>query len=244
MKSCRVSFFVTLTYNDEHLPFTLPDGTYVDVPCLCKRDLQLHFKRLRKRLEPKTVKYFAVGEHGDRGARPHYHYLIFYYGEKDRFELMNLIKDSWLDENGEALGFTQVLPINGAQGYVTKYVLKFDKRDHPVKPFSLISHGLGANYLSSSMIRYHRDNLIPYGVKPGGYRVSLPRYYKDKIFSMYDRLVMKKRADLRRHELDVIRLDKYDLMLDSGINPFKESVSNYQNRLYQSIKLYNQKKKL
>lgn len=232
MRFCDISYFVTLTYNDDNLIFA------DDEPCLFKRDLQLHFKKLRKHLEPRSIKYYAVGEYGDRGNRPHYHYLIFYRGSLDRFRLMNLIKDNW------EKGFSQVLPIHGAQGYVTKYVLKFDERDHIVKPFAMISHGLGIDYLSQGVIKYHKDNLIPYALKPGGYRISLPRFYKVRLFSMFDRLLMKKRSDLYRRELEYKRLDSYEFMIDQGINPFAQHIASYQNKLYQSMKLYRQKKKL
>lgn len=232
MRYSDVSFFVTLTYDNDNLIFA------DDEPCLYKRHLQLHFKKLRKRLESKSIKYFAVGEYGDHGNRPHYHYLIFYRGKSNRFYLLNAIKECW------DFGFSQVLPIHGAQGYVTKYVLKFDKREHLVKPFTLISHGLGIDYLSDAVIKYHRKNLVPYAVKPGGYHVSLPRYYKNKIFTEYQRLLIKKRSDLYRHELELKKLKLYDIQLDHGINPFQNSVVRYQMRLYNALNLYRQKKKL
>lgn len=234
MRFSLVSFFVTLTYEDSNLIFA------DDEPCLYKRHLQLHFKKLRKRLEPKSIKYYAVGEYGERSnpGRPHYHYLIFYRGRYDRFKLMQFIKECW------DFGISQVLPINGAQGYVTKYILKFDKREHLVKPFSLVSHGLGIDYLSSSMVAYHRRNLIPYATKPGGYRVALPRYYKDKIFGMYQRLLIKKRADLYRRDLELVRLNRYDTMLDFGINPFQQKIVRYEQQLYQALKVFKEKKKI
>lgn len=226
------SFFVTFTYEDESLIFA------DDEPCLYKRHLQLYFKQLRKALEPRSIKYYAVGEYGDIGNRPHYHALIFYRGNYDWFKLRILIKSLWPH------GICQVLPVLGAQGYVTKYILKFDNREHLVKPFSLISHGLGIDYLSQSMINYHHENLVSYAVKPGGFRISLPRYYKDKIFNEYERLVMKKRADLYRKELEIPKGLHEWCSFMNGRNPFLERDRLYENRLYNSLKLYRQKKKL
>lgn len=60
--------FATLTYDNDHLPAERS---------LCKRDLQLFFKRLRKRLENKPIAYLACGEYGSQRGRPHYHALIF-----------------------------------------------------------------------------------------------------------------------------------------------------------------------
>lgn len=232
------SFFVTLTYEDEYLPFVLPGEIYVDEPTLCKRDVQLFFKRLRKSLNGDKIKYYCVGEYGDKGNRPHYHALIFYRGKSTWFDISMKIYNCW------DLGICQVLPVLGAQGYVTKYILKFDKREHPLKPFSMISHGLGIDYLSDAMTRYHKKNLINFAMKPGGYKVTLPRYYKDKIFSPYQKLVMKKRSDMYRKEIDLLTANQIDMMMDIGINPFRNEMEQYKIRLYNAIKLYRQKKKL
>lgn len=61
----RASSFVTLTYNDEHLP---SDGS-LDV-----EHWQLFAKRLRKNVG--RFRFFHCGEYGELG-RPHYHACIF-----------------------------------------------------------------------------------------------------------------------------------------------------------------------
>lgn len=204
----------------------------------------MFFKQLRKRLEPKTIKYYCVGEYGDHWrpispkGRPHYHALIFYYGNMDRFKLSLLIKELWF------YGIAQVLPVLGAQGYVTKYIMKFDKREHLVKPFSLISHGLGISYLSPEMVRYHRRNLQSFATKPGGYKITLPRYYKDKIFGPWAKQVMKVRADLYRRKLLVKQAD-YEYFCEMfGVNPYHKSIQNYHLKVYKSLNLYKEKRKL
>lgn len=60
--------FVTLTYDDEHLP---SNGS------LQPRDLQLYFKKLRKLIAPSRLRYYAVGEYGEHTKRPHYHIILF-----------------------------------------------------------------------------------------------------------------------------------------------------------------------
>ena len=67
--------FITLTYNPENLP---ADNS------IHKEELQKFFKRLRKRLYPKTFRYFACGEYGEKNNRPHYHALIFGFNFPDR----------------------------------------------------------------------------------------------------------------------------------------------------------------
>lgn len=62
--------FVTLTYDDEHLP---GGGS------LNPRDATLFLKRIRKALEPAKIRYFLVGEYGEQTNRPHYHAAVFGY---------------------------------------------------------------------------------------------------------------------------------------------------------------------
>lgn len=69
------SYFVTLTYNDEHLNYA-PCG----MPTLKKRDIQLFIKRLRKWCDKSgkpSPRYFATGEYGEKNFRPHYHMILF-----------------------------------------------------------------------------------------------------------------------------------------------------------------------
>lgn len=69
--------FLTLTYNDEHLP---EKGT------LHKPHLQKFFKRLRFSLGSKTVRYYACGEYGDNTQRAHYHVCLFGHDFADKIE--------------------------------------------------------------------------------------------------------------------------------------------------------------
>lgn len=60
------SCFVTLTYDEEHLP---SDGS------LHPEHFRLFMRRLRRQV-PK-VRYFHCGEYGEQTLRPHYHALLF-----------------------------------------------------------------------------------------------------------------------------------------------------------------------
>lgn len=58
--------FVTLTYNDKHLP---------EHGSLNYEDLVKFWKRVRKNTG--KLRYYAVGEYGDLNRRPHYHACVF-----------------------------------------------------------------------------------------------------------------------------------------------------------------------
>lgn len=94
------AIFVTLTYNDDHLP-AIPECDEFgevdpDVPSsvyyLRKKDLQDFFKRLRKHYSNRTLRFYACGEYGPhprngRPRRPHYHSIIFGIGLDDFADL-------------------------------------------------------------------------------------------------------------------------------------------------------------
>ncbi len=63
--------FLTLTYDEEHLPSSYS---------ISKRELQLFLKKLRKKCK---FRYFGSGEYGDKSMRPHYHIILFGVGCND-----------------------------------------------------------------------------------------------------------------------------------------------------------------
>lgn len=73
LRSHEKSCFVTLTYDEEHIP----KGAN-----LAPEDMQKFLKRLRKHAEPNRVRFYGVGEYGDLG-RPHFHLCCFGVGGDD-----------------------------------------------------------------------------------------------------------------------------------------------------------------
>lgn len=70
------AWFVTLTYDDEHLP---------RYGSLDPSDFTAFVKAVRK--GEKTLSYFGCGEYGDQASRPHYHALLFGPEFRDRCAL-------------------------------------------------------------------------------------------------------------------------------------------------------------
>lgn len=171
--------FVTLTYDDEHLP---SNGSLVP------RDLTLFFKRLRRDIEGTEIlglKYYACGEYGDTYGRPHYHAIIFGLSPKDK----KLIEDNW------KLGFVKVgcLTYDSCMyvaGYVQKKLYGKAAKEYEEKgivaPFSRMSKGIGERYIDKYWNKlYNMETVTVRGVPMG-----LPRYYKKKLdydgFLQYD----------------------------------------------------------
>lgn len=76
------AYFVTLTYNDDHLPlhwYADPETGEASAQSasLSKRDFQLFMKRVRKAFPDDKIRFFACGEYGPNTFRPHYHAILF-----------------------------------------------------------------------------------------------------------------------------------------------------------------------
>ncbi len=103
------SSFVTLTYDKKNKP---EDGS------LNPRHTQLFIKRLRK-MVPQKIRYYLVGEYGDKTFRPHYHLALFNLSPLASVE----IEKAW---NKGLIHVGELTP-DSAQyivGYVTKKMTK------------------------------------------------------------------------------------------------------------------------
>ena len=187
------------------------------VPSVSVRDVQLFNKRLRKWLKLKYgdlvhYRYYIAAEYGSLRHRPHYHMLMMLNGDEQRcseFARMvcnNAIKSCW--KNG--LVDISLATSNAAINYCSKYMQK--KQEIPLgalNTFSLKSKGLGLNYLTDERIKWHTEkgihqrNFVTFHY---GEKISMPRYYRDKIrdLSMTDKIEMfhelRRKAEQREQE--------------------------------------------
>lgn len=126
LSSNKKAVFTTLTYAPEFLP---KGGTLV------KEDAQKFIKRFRFHCDHE-IRYFIVGEYGDKYKRPHYHAII--YGV-DLEEARDLVSRSW------KLGITQtdLVHVNRLRytvGYTIKKMTRVeDFPDGRLPEFSLMS---------------------------------------------------------------------------------------------------------
>jgi hypothetical protein len=193
------ALFVTLTYNTETVPITENGFMNLD-----KADVQKFMKRLRK-LSKQKLKYYVCGEYGTKRMRPHYHLIIF-NADKEKVE------QAWtLDRR--PLGQIYIGDVNEASiGYTLKYMTKKGKipmhyNDDRQKEFSLMSKGLGSNYLTEKMLKWHKNNIEErmYCNIKGNKKIAMPRYYKDKIYSQFDKVrisnYIKEKAEIEENKL-------------------------------------------
>jgi len=175
--------FLTLTYDTGVVPIS-PNGFMT----LDKGEYPRFMKRLRKLLPGVTLKYYYCGEYGTIRGRPHYHAIVFGCPDPE------LYHKAW-SLDGSSFGDIVVGTVTEESiSYVMKYIDKSSfrpkhGRDDRVPEFSGMSKGLGESYVTPAIKQYHKDDISRlYCTKPGGYRVSMPRYYRERIFSKRERL--------------------------------------------------------
>lgn len=175
------ALFVTLTYDTEHVPITRNGYMNLD-----KTDLQKFFKRLRKRCYEK-VRYYAVGEYGSKTQRPHYHIILF-----NATPLV--VENSW-KINNIPIGSIHTGHVTEASiGYTLKYmekqrIIPMHRNDDRNKEFSVMSKGIGENYLTEKITRWHKNDLDNRMYLPlkDGRKIAMPRYYKEKLYNENER---------------------------------------------------------
>uniref|UniRef100_UPI004056A67D rolling circle replication-associated protein n=1 Tax=Candidatus Electrothrix sp. TaxID=2170559 RepID=UPI004056A67D len=157
----KTTGFITLTYDDEHLPID---------EAINKNELVRFIKRLRKNRK-EALKYYAIGEYGEEKGRPHYHAIMFGIGKEDYDEIYQTWSKGLID-----IGTVTQHSIR----YVTDYVHKENRielYDYRTKPFSLQSKGLGLQWALDNT-EHLRQNL---GTTINGIPIGIPKYYRKKI---------------------------------------------------------------
>lgn len=173
-RAAKSSTFLTLTYSDKYLP---KDG-YLD-----KAELQRYWKKVRK-VVGKDLKYFAVGEYGEKTKRPHYHAIVYNADNQT-------LADKW-SEQGEPKGFVTTDTVTQASiHYVTGYIVNGQEHGYGYikkkakKPWAIMSKKLGINYAQRTGL-YHKNSMVTEVQFPSGHKTALPRYFREKIFNSDD----------------------------------------------------------
>lgn len=213
-KNAFSSYFVTLTYNDEHLP-------YSDFNSIINSNDHRHFikwlrfyeteKQLQKRNtisseeilrkqqhvicsmdgRRKPLKYFGVSELGGRYGRPHWHYILL-----NVVDIEN-IRKAWSETNkvakgvykpGKPFGNIQIDECNiNTIDYVLKYMVKERNEDIDVPEKSYMSKGLGLSYLNNEIINHIKKPEGNQLLNDRGTKIGVPRYFQKKVLTDNER---------------------------------------------------------
>lgn len=183
-----VTYFVTLTYDNYHVPINRYGKMTLD-----KSHVQQLMKKIRydqkaneeygifemhyfnTDLRKEKIKYYAVGEYGTINKRPHYH-LVMYNIPKEA------IKQNW--EHGEV--DIQIPRDSKAMGYVIKYLSKRLNGTTPgnvSKEFSLMSKGIGLAYVEKMKQWHKRNKDVLYTSNETSTKIPMSKYYRNMIFT-------------------------------------------------------------
>ena len=234
------NYFITFTYDDEHLP-----------KCLVKDEISKFNKKLKMYLKRKGLysefRFYMCGEYGGKTLRPHYH-VLYYDLPLDDLEFYSKSDSGGILWNSQFLnklwqkGFVVVgdMSFNSA-AYVSRYVDKKIDRTNEQKE-NLLKYGIQPEFnnmsrkpgigscLQDEYDEYILDTgLIPPGKYINGCLVPYPKYYYKKFKEEYPDIVLK------NDNLNVI-IDLYNTELDA------RSIGSLDAYLSEKNKLAREKK--
>ena len=227
------NWFITLTYNDEHLPenecFEIDTKTGEIIgdkigPSLKPNDLTLFMKRLREHWKRKYnvegIRFFGCGEYGGKTQRPHYHICVMGLPiKKEELELYKYNKMGqpifmcWEIEQIWGKGYA---PIGGVSwesaAYVARYMLKKQKgpaakdyygRQAKIPEFTRMSRRPG---LAQEYYTINKDKIYKNDeiILPGKKaRTVKPPKYYDKLYDLENPEEFKKIKDERERKAEL-----------------------------------------
>lgn len=243
-KTHKTSCFITLTYDDEHLP---------EHANLQYRDFQLFLKRLRRARAPKKIRFYACGEYGETTERPHYHACIFgtnfpdktYHCKTPQGETLwksNELNKLW--PHGHSLIGSVTFE---SAAYVARYIMKKITGQMAKEHYKRLNKETGEIYTKTPefnkmslkpaigktwLIKYWED-VFPNGtVISRGREVRSPRYY-DKILKqldpdLYEQLTTDRQEAFHNkanyEDLTATRLQDHETVTTARIALLKRSI--------------------
>lgn len=236
--------FVTLTYDDNHLrtKSALPTRLTIAQDARLNRantahvnrvdnaqravrggglsiqDHQRFIKRLRKHIDPRTVRFYGCGEYGEKLGRPHYHYILFGYNFPDR--VVRTEREGIRTYTSQILqklwpyGYSEIGNVTFEScAYVARYVMKkvtgnaADQHyrhtdeagnDYWIQPeFNVMSRrpGIAHDWFKQYHMDVYSQDAV---VLAGGIKMKPPRYY-DELLQQLDQQLLE--------ELQMARMD-------------------------------------
>lgn len=233
--------FATLTYNEENLP---ENGS------LEPWEAQKFIKRLRKRIGKEKIRYFIVGEYGDRSQRPHYHVVLFGHPNclrgrtehriKKCCQICEIIKKAW-NKGGIDLGEVNKKTAQYISGYVTKKMTRslteeqvryLNGREPEFARMSL-RPGIGAKTIeriakSTEKFKsyiYEKYQDVPISIKIGGRDIFIGRYLRSKWRAYLGKKSEAPEEVLKQYKEEVSRL----------LRETKEKIHKKEERYFASL---------
>lgn len=175
--------------------------------------------------ETKPLKYYAAGEYGSARKRPHAHIILFNLLDQSS------IRKAWATAVMEKGVVIDYIPFGNVDidpdvnsnniDYTLKYICKqnhnkMHRNDDRIPEFALMSKGLGKNFITPSIETFYNRRLdINYTVHDNGYKIPMPKYYRDKMLTEETK---EEAVNVIKRNVDQVREQKEKLAKVQGIN--------------------------
>jgi hypothetical protein len=231
----ETSWFVTLTYNEEHVPYSekvidLGTGELI-YKTLCKRDVQLFMKRLRKNYQfNNKIRFYLAGEYGSDTARPHYHAILFglklpdiqfYKRTPLGFNLYTseFLNSVWSDDLGQ-IGHVIVAEVTWETcAYTARYIMKKQngdasewwKENGVQQEFTLMSRkpGIAKEFYEKNKLDFLRYRGTDISTLRGGRKIKNIKYF-DKFLDIEYPQERSERKEVVKKRMEVIKQKKLE----------------------------------
>lgn len=182
-KEWKYIYCKTLTFSNDSLKKLCKESNLKESNAVATIAMRRFLERWRKKYK-KSLKHWFVTELGHENTeRIHLHGIIFSNEPLPHEEIQNIWKYGNVDE-GEWYGLRTI-------NYLIKYVHKVDTDHKNFEQIVLCSKGIGANYIKRPFIkklhRFNGANTIQFYRLPSGTKISLPIYYRNKLWNDKER---------------------------------------------------------
>lgn len=177
--------FITLTFSEESMSkifneIELKSKNETVDNAIAKLAVRRFLERWRKKFG-KSVKHWLITELGHEGTeRLHIHGILFTNVNNETIHQLWQYGYIWI---GNYVN-------NATVNYIIKYVTKVDEQHKGYTPRILTSAGIGKGWLDKSDKRlnvYSGKETREYYRNQQGYKMALPKYYRNKIYSEEER---------------------------------------------------------
>lgn len=238
--------FIGLSYSELYAPVL--DPSFGRVPLSLKpKQLQDWLKRMRRAMEPIRLRFFAVGEYGDKSWRPHFHVILYGFPTcvrgrtlrdfgSDRPVAYRCCPNCRMVQSAWPWGDVDLGTVtHHSAGYCASYTVKKmtspdDKRllgRHPEFSRMSLRPGIGVDAMwdvASTLMEYGLDDTmadVPSAINYSGRPKPIGRYLRSKL-----RVMVGRDAKAPQASIDEIKAEMQPVREAAFVNSrsFKEEV--------------------
>nr|WAE43517.1 MAG: replication initiator protein [Microviridae sp.] len=198
IKHTKGGKFITLTFTDESIAELSKEikaeKGYAFDNAIATIAVRRWLERYRKKHKT-SVRHWLVTELGHNGTENiHLHGIVWFKNEEEFIKSDELWKYGMVlkgheKKQGKITKYENYVN-EETIGYITKYVSKMDYDHKEYNAIILTSAGIGRNYINrqdAKRNKYNEKNTKEYYTTETGHKVSLPIYYRNKIYTEEER---------------------------------------------------------